>query len=454
MTPYSIIQKKRDGHPLTQTEIQYFINGFVCGEIRDYQMAAFLMAVYFKGMDSDECVHLTMSMATSGETADLSGIDGVKVDKHSTGGVGDKTTLALVPLVAACGGIVGKMTGRELGHTGGTVDKLESIPGMKLDLETQQFIENVNRIHAGLVAQTANLAPADKLIYALRNVTATVDSIPLIAASVMSKKIAAGADAIVLDVKTGAGAFTPVYEDALSLAKTMVAIGTGAGRKVIAHITGMEQPLGKAVGNSIEVQEAIGMLAGKGPRDLDELVAVLGSDMLVLSGVAHTTAEAMERIEDSISSGKALCKMGEMIAAQGGDLRVIDSPERLPQPKEKVEILAAESGYLTQLNAMGVGMASKLLGSGRKTKEDRVDRSVGILLNRKIGDRVDRGEILAIFYTDGDPQKIDLARGTFLDACRIGEEQIQPPKMFYARVTDTVIEEDPSFKQISDIGYK
>ncbi len=435
MTPYSIIRKKRDGDSLTLAEIQYFINGFVSGQIRDYQMAAFLMAVYFNGMDTDECIHLTMCMALSGETADLSGIDGVKVDKHSTGGVGDKTTLVLVPLVAACGGIVAKMTGRELGHTGGTVDKLESIPGMKLELETGQFVENVNRIHAGLVAQTADLAPADKLIYALRNVTATVDSIPLIAASVMSKKIAAGADAIVLDVKIGAGAFIQSYEDALALAEIMVKIGTGAGRRVTALITGMDQPLGRAVGNAVEVHEAIDTLGGKGPPDLHELVVALGSEMLVLSGVVPTVAEATVRMENNLANGKALYKLGEMIAAQGGDRRILDSPERLPQPKAKVLVAAPASGYLTELNALGVGTASKLLGAGRKTKDDRLDYSVGIVLNKKIGDRVDQGESLATFYTDGDRQKIGSAKDTFMEACRIDDQYAPPPKMFFARVT-------------------
>ncbi len=299
MNVYELIKRKRDGLELSQQQIEFLIDGFVNGRIPDYQITAFLMAVYFKGMGARECIDLTMAMANSGDQVDLSAIRGRKVDKHSTGGVGDKTTLVLAPLVAASGGIVAKMTGRELGHTGGTVDKLESIPGFRVELSQEKFVGIVNDIHVSLIAQTASLAPADKLIYALRNMTATVDSIPLIASSIMSKKLAAGSDAIVLDVKTGRGAFTPAYEDALELAKTMVDIGQGAGRTVVALITGMEQPLGYAIGNAVEVKEAIDTLRGKGPADLVELVTELGSDMLLVSGIVSAREQARSIIQKS-----------------------------------------------------------------------------------------------------------------------------------------------------------
>jgi len=441
MNAYELIKKKRDGLELLREEINFLVNGFVNGCIPDYQMAAFLMAVYYRGMSTRECCDLTSAMVESGETVDLSKIKGFNVDKHSTGGVGDTTTLVLAPLVAASGGIVAKMSGRELGHTGGTVDKLESIPGMQVELAKDKFVDIVNDIHVSLIAQTANLAPADKQIYALRNVTATVDSIPLIASSIMSKKLAAGADGIVLDVKTGAGAFMQKYEDAVELAKTMVYIGECAGKKVVALITGMEQPLGYAVGNAIEVKEAIDTLNGSGPQDLLDLVLELGSLMLVTSGTVSSGAMARRLLKTSIAQKKGLKKLAELIKAQGGNPEVIKNPDLLPQPKTKIEIKAGAAGFIEKIDALEVGMAAKILGAGRKTKSDPIDLSVGILLKKKVGDAVKKGEPLAVFYSDGDKQKFDPAKAKFLSACRIGDRQVDPPRLFYARVYSNNVEE-------------
>lgn len=441
MNAYELIKKKRDGLELLREEINFLVNGFVNGCIPDYQMAAFLMAVYYRGMSTRECCDLTSAMVESGETVDLSKIKGFNVDKHSTGGVGDTTTLVLAPLVAASGGIVAKMSGRELGHTGGTVDKLESIPGMQVELAKDKFVDIVNDIHVSLIAQTANLAPADKQIYALRNVTATVDSIPLIASSIMSKKLAAGADGIVLDVKTGAGAFMQKYEDAVELAKTMVYIGECAGKKVVALITGMEQPLGYAIGNAIEVKEAIDTLNGSGPQDLLDLVMELGSLMLVTSGTVSSGATARRLLKTSIAQKKGLKKLAELIKAQGGNPVVIENPDLLPQPKIKIEIKAGAAGFIEKIDALEVGMAAKILGAGRKTKSDPIDLSVGILLKKKVGDAVKKGEPLAVFYSDGDKQKFDPAKAKFLSACRIGDRQVDPPRLFYARVYSNNVEE-------------
>ncbi|RLD18894.1 MAG: pyrimidine-nucleoside phosphorylase [Caldiserica bacterium] len=441
MNVYELIKKKRDGGELSKEEIEFMINGFVKGEIPDYQMAAFLMAIYFRGMKPRECVDLTMTMVHSGDVVDLSGINGFKVDKHSTGGVGDTTTLVLAPLVAASGGIVAKMTGRELGHTGGTVDKLESIPGMQVELPKEKFFEIVNKIHVSLIAQTATLAPADKKIYALRNVTATVDSIPLIAASIMSKKLAAGSDGIVLDVKTGIGAFMQEYKDALELAKTMVDIGEGAGRRVVALITSMDQPLGYAIGNAIEVEEAIKTLRGEGPKDLEDLVIELGSNMLLISGVVKSVDEGKKVLRENIKNGKGLEKLRELIREQGGDERVVDDTSLLPQCKEKIEVRSPRKGYVQFINALEVGITSKMLGAGRKKKDDKIDHSVGIYLKKKVGDEVDEGEPLAIFYTDGDRSKIEPAMERFINAYRIGDEKVEVPKFFYARVAKEGVEE-------------
>ena len=441
MNVYELIKKKRDGFELSGKEINFLVNGFVKGRIPDYQMAAFLMAVYYRSMNTRECCDLTRAMAQSGETVDLSEIDGFNIDKHSTGGVGDTTTLVLAPLVAASGGIVAKMSGRELGHTGGTVDKLESIPGMQVELSKDKFVDIVNDIHVSVIAQTANLAPADKQIYALRNVTATVDAIPLIASSIMSKKLAAGADGIVLDVKTGAGAFMQKYEDAVELAKTMVYIGQCEGKKVEALITGMEQPLGNAIGNAVEVKEAIDTLNGNGPRDLVDLVLELGSMMLVISGIESSSAAARRVLATNIAQKKGLNKLAELIKAQGGNPDVIANTDLLPQPKIKIEIASEVSGFIEKINALEIGMASKILGAARKTKMVPIDLSIGILLKKKVGDRVKKGEPLAVFYSDGDRQKIDPARAKFLRAYTIGDRQVEPPRLFYARVSADKVEE-------------
>ena len=441
MNAYELIKKKRDGFELLREEIHFLVNGFVSGRIPDYQMAAFLMTVYYRGMNMRECCDLTSAMVASGEAIDLSKIKGFNIDKHSTGGVGDTTTLVLAPLVAASGGIVAKMSGRELGHTGGTVDKLESIPGMQVELARDKFVDIVNDIHVSLIAQTASLAPADRQIYALRNVTATVDSIPLIASSIMSKKLAAGADGIVLDVKTGAGAFMQRYEDAVELAKTMVYIGECAGKKVVALITAMEQPLGYAIGNAIEVKEAIDTLDGSGPQDLVDLVLELGSLMLVVSGTVSSSAKARRLLQENIAQKKGLKKLAELIKAQGGNPEVIQNTDLLPQPKAKIEISADATGFIEKIDAQQVGMAAKILGAGRKTKTDAIDLSVGILLKKKVGDAVQKGQPLAIFYSDGDKQKLDAAKAKFLGACRIGARQVEPPRLFYARVSANTVEE-------------
>jgi len=441
MNAYELIKKKRDGFELLREEINFLVSGFVTGRIPDYQITAFLMAVYYKGMSTRECCDLTLAMVDSGEIVDLSRINGFHIDKHSTGGVGDKTTLVLAPLVAASGGIVAKMSGRELGHTGGTVDKLESIPGMQVELSKDQFVDIVNDIHLSLIAQTASLAPADRQIYALRNVTATVDSIPLIASSIMSKKLAAGADGIILDVKTGAGAFMQKYEDAVELAKTMVVIGERAGKKVVALITGMDQPLGYAVGNAIEVKEAIDTLNGCGPQDLVDLVLELGSLMLVTSGGVSSGAEARRLLETNMAQKKGLQKLAELIKAQGGNPEVVKNPDLLPQPKTKVEVNAGATGFIEKIDAQQVGMAAKMLGAGRKTKTDRIDFSVGILLKKKVGDPVQKGEPLAIFYSDGDKQKFEPAKAKFLNAYTIGDRQVDRPRLLYARVSTNNVEE-------------
>ena len=441
MNAYELIKKKRDGFELLREEINFLVSGFVTGRIPDYQITAFLMAVYYKGMSTRECCDLTLAMVDSGEIVDLSRINGFHIDKHSTGGVGDKTTLVLAPLVAASGGIVAKMSGRELGHTGGTVDKLESIPGMQVELSKDQFVDIANDIHLSLIAQTASLAPADRQIYALRNVTATVDSIPLIASSIMSKKLAAGADGIILDVKTGAGAFMQKYEDAVELAKTMVVIGERAGKKVVALITGMDQPLGYAVGNAIEVKEAIDTLNGCGPQDLVDLVLELGSLMLVTSGGVSSGAEARRLLETNMAQKKGLQKLAELIKAQGGNPEVVKNPDLLPQPKTKVEVNAGATGFIEKIDAQQVGMAAKMLGAGRKTKTDRIDFSVGILLKKKVGDPVQKGEPLAIFYSDGDKQKFEPAKAKFLNAYTIGDRQVDRPRLLYARVSTNNVEE-------------
>lgn len=400
MRSVDLIRKKRDGEELTAEEIQFLINGYTAGEIPEYQMSAFAMAVYFQGMSKRETADLTMAMVHSGDQVDLRAIHGVKVDKHSTGGVGDTTTLVLAPLVAACGAPVAKMSGRGLGHTGGTLDKLESIPGFHVALTREEFARNVNEIGVAVISQTGNLVPADKKLYGLRDVTATVDSIPLIASSIMSKKLAAGSNAIVLDVKTGSGAFMVDYNDAKRLAQEMVDIGTHLGRRTVAVLTDMDQPLGYAVGNALEVREAIDTLRGEGPADLEELCLTLGSHMLVLAQAAGTIEEARGKLEKAIMSGAALAKFKEFIAAQGGDPTVADHPERLPQARKIVPLTAETAGYLHQVVALDVGESAMLLGAGRETKESVIDLAVGVLLKKKVGDRVEAGELLAELHVD------------------------------------------------------
>lgn len=400
MRMVDIIEKKRDGQELTTAEINFFIEGYTKGEIPDYQASALAMAIYFQDMNDRERADLTRAMVESGDTIDLSAIDGVKVDKHSTGGVGDTTTLVLAPLVASLGVPVAKMSGRGLGHTGGTIDKLESIAGFHVELTREQFIDLVNRDKVAIIGQSGNLTPADKKLYALRDVTGTVNSIPLIASSIMSKKIAAGADAIVLDVKTGDGAFMKTQEDAEELAHAMVRIGNHVGRKTIAIISDMSQPLGFAIGNALEVKEAIETLQGKGPKDLTELVLTLGSQMVILAGKAKTSEEAKEMLLDAIHSGKALAKFKEFLANQGGDASIVDDLTKLPQAKYKIELPAKQSGYISRMVADEIGVASMILGAGRATKEDVIDLAVGLVLHKKVGDKVEEGESILTIYSN------------------------------------------------------
>ncbi|MDT2829192.1 MAG: pyrimidine-nucleoside phosphorylase [Enterococcus viikkiensis] len=400
MRMVDLIERKRDGNSLSKAEIEFIIEGYTDNSIPDYQMSALLMAIFYQDMTDEEISYLTLAMANSGEIIDLSSIEGIKVDKHSTGGVGDTTTLVLAPLVASVGVPVAKMSGRGLGFTGGTLDKFESIPGFKIELSEQEFIDIVNKSKVAVIGQSGNLAPADKKLYALRDVTATVDSIPLIASSIMSKKIAAGADAIVLDVTTGEGAFMKNLEDAKRLAKTMVRIGKLAGRQTMAVISDMSEPLGEAIGNSLEIVEAIDTLKGAGPKDLTEMCYVLGSQMVVLAGKAETLEDAREMLEEALHSGKALEKFREMVKDQGGDVSVIDQTEKILTAEYESELPAKTSGYVTKLVANEIGIAAMLLGAGRKTKEDDIDHAVGIKLHKKIGDKVTKGESLLTIYAN------------------------------------------------------
>ncbi|TRL61741.1 pyrimidine-nucleoside phosphorylase [Staphylococcus hominis] len=400
MRMVDIIEKKRDGQTLTKEEIEFFIEGYTNGDIPDYQASSLAMAIFFQDLNEEERAALTMAMVNSGDVIDLSKINGIKVDKHSTGGVGDTTTLVLAPLVAAVGVPVAKMSGRGLGHTGGTIDKLESIDGFHVEISEADFIKIVNEDQVAVIGQTGNLTPADKKLYALRDVTGTVNSIPLIASSIMSKKIAAGADAIVLDVKTGNGAFMKTLEDAEALAHAMVSIGNNVGRNTMAIISDMSQPLGRAIGNALELKEAIDTLNGQGPEDLTELVLTLGSQMVVLAERANTLEEARQLLNEAIENGSALDKFKTFLENQGGDASVVNLPELLPTAKYQIDYKAKSSGVVSELIANEIGVASMMLGAGRQTKDDDIDLSVGIVLNKKVGDKVNVGESLLTIHSN------------------------------------------------------
>ncbi|WP_461203396.1 pyrimidine-nucleoside phosphorylase [Enterococcus sp. N342-3-1-2] len=425
MRMVDLIEKKRDGKSLTKEEIDYIVTAYTEGSIPDYQMSALLMAIYYVDMTDEEITNLTLAMANSGEVIDLSSIEGIKVDKHSTGGVGDTTTLILAPLVASVGVPVAKMSGRGLGYTGGTLDKLEAIPGFKIEIPEEEFIRLVNESKMAVIGQSGDLAPADKKLYALRDVTATVSSIPLIASSIMSKKIAAGADAIVLDVTTGDGAFMKNIDDAKRLAKTMVRIGKLANRQTMAVISDMSQPLGEAIGNSLEVVEAIETLQGNGPEDLTEMCYVLGSQMVVLAKKADSIDEARQMLSEALHSGKALSKFREMIVNQGGDASVIDEPSNILTAQYEVELPAKTNGVVTKLVANELGIAAMMLGAGRKTKEEDIDHAVGIKLHKKVGEAVSEGESLLTIYSN--TEAIDEVIALIEANIEIGDEGAEPP---------------------------
>ena len=423
-----LIQKKKNGETLTKEEIDFMITDYVAGKIPDYQMSAMLMAIYFNGMENEELAAFTLAMRDSGDLVDLSPIEGIKVDKHSTGGVGDKTTLIVGPIVAACGVPVAKMSGRGLGFTGGTLDKLESISGFRIDLSAEEFFETVKKTGISVIGQTGNLAPADKLLYALRDVTATVDSIPLIAASVMSKKLAAGSDKIVLDVTTGSGAFMKNTRDAKKLAKHMVAIGNHAGKETVAILTGMEEPLGFAIGNNMEVKEAIEVLKGGGPEDVKEVSVAIAGMMLSLGleNVRHSQGKRMAK--KALSSGQAFEKFKEMVQAQGGDIRYVEHPEFFERDAFEGEVLAAEDGFLSGMDTEKIGVAAGLLGAGRETKDSVIDMSAGIYLKKKIGDTVKKGEPIAICYA-GTKEKLNRGMAMFESSIRYSKEAPRIPKL-------------------------
>lgn len=429
MRMIDIIEKKRDGYELTTEEIQFFIKGYTDGTIPDYQASALLMAIYFQGMNHRERKDLTMSMVHSGDQVDLSKIEGIKVDKHSTGGVGDTTTLVLGPLVASVGVPVAKMSGRGLGHTGGTIDKLESFLGFHVELTKDEFIQLVNEQKIAVVGQSGNLTPADKKLYALRDVTGTVNSIPLIASSIMSKKIAAGADCIVLDVKVGSGAFMKNVADAKELAETMVEIGNSVGRKTMAVISDMDQPLGFAIGNALEVKEAIATLKGTGPQDLTELCLTLGSQMVYLAKKAESVDEARQMLISAIQSGKALEKMKSFITSQGGDATCIDDLEKLPQAKYKIELPAKASGWIEKMMADKIGLAAMQLGAGRETKESKIDLAVGIVLNKKVGDPIEQGESILTIYSNSE--NIEEVKNLLYHSIKISHSKISPPPLIH-----------------------
>jgi len=431
MRAVDVIQKKRDGHELERDEIAFFVDGYTRGTIPDYQASALAMAVFFKGMTSRETVALTESMMRTGEVLDLGELPGPKVDKHSTGGVGDKTSMVLAPLAAACGVYVPMISGRGLGHTGGTLDKLESIPGFRVGLSLDEFRAVLRKSHLGLIGQTREIAPADRKLYALRDVTSTVESRPLIAASIMSKKMAEGIDALVLDVKTGDGAFMVKEEDSRALAEAMLAIGKGMGKKIVALITDMEQPLGRTVGNALEIVECIETLQGKGPEDLETLSVELAAWMLSLGGAAPTLDAARARVREALASGAGLRKFQEVIELQGGDPRVCDDLSRLPRAAETVELRAESAGRVTGIACRAVGTAAMLLGAGRETVDSTIDPGVGLVLRKKVGDAVSTGEPLATVHVS-DRRRLDEALAMLRRAIRIGAEAPAPRPLVHA----------------------
>ncbi|EGP4972068.1 pyrimidine-nucleoside phosphorylase [Enterococcus faecium] len=424
MRMVDLIEKKRDGNELSKEEIEYIVTNYTNGKIPDYQVSALLMAIFYQDMTNEEITNLTLAIANSGDVIDLSSLEGIKVDKHSTGGVGDTTTLILAPLVASVGVTVAKMSGRGLGYTGGTLDKLEAIPGFQIELSDEEFVRIVNESKVAVIGQSGNLAPADKKLYALRDVTATVDSLPLIASSIMSKKIAAGADAIVLDVTTGDGAFMKNIEDARRLAKTMTSIGKLANRETVAVISDMSEPLGEAIGNSLEVVEAIETLQGNGPEDLVEMCYALGSQMVVLAGKAKTTDEARTLLQEALESGKALAKFKEMIQNQGGDPAIVEHPERILTACYTMELPAKQSGVVSKIVANELGIAAMMLGAGRKTKEEDIDHAVGLKLHKKIGDTVTKGESLLTIYSNDE--EITSVIELLYKNIEIGESAMKP----------------------------
>ena len=428
MRMYDLILKKKQGKELTKEEIYYMIEGFTKGDIPDYQMSAMTMAICFQGMSKRETVDLTLAMRDSGDVLNLDAIEGIKVDKHSTGGVGDKVSLVLTPMIAALGVPVAKMSGRGLGHTGGTIDKLESIEGFSTEMTEEVFIRNVNSIKVAIAGQTANLAPADKKLYALRDVTATVDQMSLIASSIMSKKLASGADAIVLDVKTGNGAFMQKEEDAVALAKAMVDIGKRAGKKTVALITDMDEPLGNAVGNALEVKEAIESQKGNGPADFMEVVIGLGKQMLVLAGRAESEEIAEALLKETIDSRSAYKKFQEFVEAQGGNVEQILHPDLLPKAKYVIPVLAEAEGNVQRILAQEIGIACMMLGGGRETKESTIDPAVGIILNKKIGDGVKKGDVLAYIHAN-DREKAITAAAKIKAAYQMSTEKVARPVM-------------------------
>lgn len=424
MRMYDLIMKKRSGESLSKEEIEYMIMEYTADRIPDYQMSAMMMAIYFQGMSAQETSALTMSMAHSGDMMDLSAITGTKVDKHSTGGVGDKTSIALTPMVAACGVKIAKMSGRGLGHTGGTIDKLESFAGFTTGITAEHFVRQVNEIGVSIMGQTADIAPADKKLYALRDVTATVDNMSLIASSIMSKKLASGADAIVLDVKTGSGAFMKDEKDSFALAQEMVTLGNMAGRKTIAVVSDMDQPLGRAVGNALEVEEAIATLRGEGPEDFTELCMTLGTYMLIAGGAAFDEKDAREKLHRVIEDGSALKKLADFVQAQGGDAKAVYDTTLLPRASVVEEIVSSRSGYVCGIDCEEIGICSLILGGGRETKDSVIDLSVGLVLNKKVGDYVAAGEALATIYAN-DREKLVSAKERFLAAYHFADQPVQ-----------------------------